>query len=799
MGDRNTNIIRGRETINMPEMVLEGGPAYTHVVLELPGFLAFDQLPVVMLFLSQLNDAAKKEAKPFLLTVHLLSDGTPVKNQLLTDETMTEIVKALTDAYFKRLEGGDEYILKEPEKEHQKLVEEKYKKELEGIATLEATLMQSVAEGELANGTYVDRRMLVRFIPDSMSFFKEPKSNVVTTFPRFHGDNAVTDIVTAGFSLLNDTYPLKLSPESNSASGFMKNFTDLTPCEAHQRLAGLFGGYFADLGRMPTNRLFESRPIADSFIFRNALRSVMEKGVYASDCSAEAAFETAANYYFNLPEEVFEKVTRGYGYRNYYTSLIAEGLLLFVGRKFHLPAKEDVIGSTSGYYEFLAEQSKTDKKAASYFLHDIINLYFRYEELREVHKGEPSFQGVVSEYLERMRATPLNFFEALYGVGGIDQDSWGEFDERPDKGKTMVWKNPWKFRDDVNSFRTLVTNFTRLPPEEKEREIDGIIKLLGAGYDNNVLDRDYNEVFLLAVDLVIEAIGTDEKLADKFARAVLSTVIFLKEDELRKDTLYPARVAEYLSQKWFPQFDSDRYLMTSDMAARLVEWTVSLKRLGENDRIPVFTKSICRIWNIAAGIISEEDRKKIQAPLTETVKNIVIDWARESINGKEKYKNYYKNPNDELDPVIFGDIKFSNYNGGYNWHEVVAWSASKLLNPDNIGKVLIGLTEAVPEIMEKQSDYLEPMLIFIFDACGETKSRMVIRYIMAKMPDCWRLVPLILKCASGFDDKKAVLIAIHEGLSAREDFWTFVRRIFNNETKCQPQRLAGRAFSRIGE
>ncbi len=743
------------------EMAVEGtGVAYTHIVLCVPESMSSENLPSLILFLTQLVEAGEKEQRKMLLTLRFLPGEGPIVMLPLTKDVLINTVAEIVNGH-----------LKDKKKDLLKRTSE--------VLAEEASLfswgsLQELFEKE-KEAYYVDNRIVFLFQPEGL---------------QMPAPSEEADLIVAASPKDKAIYPFNLTfvKSSEQTNKLTQHFSVISSCEMHRRFVEIFGEYAKSAGQAPVNLLFEESPeIARSFILKNALRSLAEKSENAQICDPAFAFETAEQYYFNYEktddgigdDDALEQIndviygwcqssrtsvekndptSSGWAYdyeKAQYKCPIPEGLSLLMDGVNRHPKPEEVVGSSAGYYELLKETVTGNKDIPSYFIYSISKILFLTPNERLTsrlfdmggYKG-PKFEETMPQYLRTMGATPINLWEAFYKFGLIEKanlEKYGKFLDFVREDGAFYLESFLYRRYVLDQFAPLKENFQKLPPDEQEREVEILIDYVHANIKEFIGRNDYRGVVetldVLAIDIAYLAIEGNALLTEKFTKGIVAALTNLGD----------ADIEGYKSSWHLIYYLHSRKLLSSKDSEDIVRWTLSRGNLHEN-----FTSSAYHIWHLLWPLMNDEAKSELLPRLMEKALEIYVGAAKRK-GGDQGHIFGYTNDR---------DLSLSQ-------------TVCEIFSADQLAKMVVELINRYPPILARVEKYIFPMLANIQDA-KPNEWKQIVEYITANTDEGWRLVPYILDIRVTKEDE--VIAAIHAGLQKVEKSeLPFRRKLFNDD------------------
>jgi hypothetical protein len=750
------------------EMVVEGnGVAYTHIVLNVPESMSSENLPSLILFLTQLVEAGEKEQRKALLTLRFLSgEGrTPIVMLPLTKDVLINSVAEIVNGHLKDkkkdlLKRSSDVLVEEASSFSWKPLQELFYKESESY--------------------YVNNRIVFLFQPEGL---------------QVPAPSEEADLIVAASPKDKAIYPFNLTfvKSSGQTDKLTQHFSVLSSCEMHRRFVEIFGEYAKSAGQAPLNLLFEESPeIARSFILKNALRSLAEKSEDASACDGTFAFETAEQYYFNFEKtddgigdddalEQINDVVTGWcqssrarvekndptsdGWAFYYEKVqykchIPEGLSLLIDGVNRLPKPEEIVGSSAGYYELLKETGG-NKDVPSYFIYSILKILLltpnerilrRIIDMGSPYKG-PRFEETMSQYLRTMGATPINLWEAFYKFGLIEKanlEKYGKFLNFVREDGAFYLESFLYEQYILGQFAPLKENFQKLPPDEQEREVEKLIDYVHANIKDIIGRNDYSNVVetldVLAIDIVYSAIEGNAALKEKFTKGIFAALTNLGD----------ADIAGYKSSWHLIYYLHRRKLLSSKDSEDIVRWTLRRGNLHES-----FTASAYHIWHLLWPLMNDEAKLELSPKLMEKALEIYVGAAKRKAGYLSSIFGHHSN--DKL---------------------TLSRTVSEIFSADQLAKMAVELINRYPPILADVEKYIFPMLVTIQDTKPD-KWKQIVEYITANSDEGWMLAPYMLDITTLYgstEEEGKVLAAIHAGLQkVEEDEKPFRRKLFNDD------------------
>ncbi len=723
------------KVIDFGEMTIWGGERL-HAILCLDPAMLDNHLPSLMLFLSQLIDQTKAEGKYLDLTIHIKGGETPIKLMTVTEGdkstegTVDDILAYLFEAAVTGIKGTS------------------LKSKKEGFSL--GDMAEIDAHEELEQYPR-DNDVIFVFEPDSATFSEVPEER---------------DLVSVAFRSDRAAYPYKFNrvKTNEKTKTLLDNLKPISPCTMQAKYAHLFGEYYQENGLPVLKRLFGQSRSTLPYVFKHSLSEFMKhKGLVhdASICNSEDALSTAVSVYFGRELDTF-----GFFLAMSNPSLALRSLMLFTDGENRLPEADEVSALPSGFYEMLTELSQRgDEKAAPFFIHSILGLYFDYADNRFRH-GErvdikPEPEKTFAEYFKRINALPSDFIEGLVGVESLE--------EMHTEGKrklgylTFENKKGSEFREQFNdivlkTFLTLAGNFKTLTAEEKSKEVKKALSWCSGKMKEIIFSKNCNlDTFGVFLDIMYEALSDEPELRRTFTSGLVRIITELDPKEIfpqdQYDRHYFYYVVSYLHKKG---------VLNAWDAKRFVEWTLKFERMDEYLIGHAHLSQVNNTWVDMWGYLSEGDKRafsKIISEKSAAFVDKVIKWTNftqdelqeEGIlvsNWEDRHEAYFFNGTDQY----VDDPGLSTIAG-----------LSKILGVKDLVPIVVEMLDN-EYINTRKRYYLDNAITAVHHYKKGREWLEFVCYLTFAAPTSYKLINRILEVSKDDANRDLILKAVHTGL-----------------------------------
>lgn len=763
--DPHCRLINNREMFcDFDAATIWGGP-HIHAILCIDPVMLDNQLPSLMLFLSQLIDGAKGEGKLLDISIHIKGKDTPIK--LLNihegdgepEGTIDDLLSYLFEASL-GIVGG---TILEGKKNAFSL------KDLAELDRYEASVQYPRGEENIHEIVFV-------FEPEKFGFTEVPENR---------------DLVGVTFRSDRAAYPyeftkVKSGPETEA---LVNGFKPVTPCTMQGEYAYLFGQYYEENGLPILKRLFEAPNLRLPFVFKHSLSEfIRHKGVVhdASLCSAEDALKTAISAYFWYD---YNEVDPFGFFLHIRPSPVLQSLMLFVDGENGHPETAEISALTSGYYEMLVELAERgdekagDKKAAAFFIHSVLTLYYDYAYQRAANNDRqskiPTPEVTFAEYLKRLNALPSDFIEAFVGITTSPE----LLAKGKDSLRYMIAHNEGRpeFKQMFDQFiikalMTMADNFKSLSDDEKAKEVKRVLSWC-SGYIKDIIynPKQNLDSFGIFLDVMYEALKDEPELKRLFTSTLVAILTNIDQKEICTPDDYLGHnfyyIVSYLHKKG---------VLDPGDAKRLVEWTLTFDKLEEYMVGRKMLYQVVSTWVDMWGYLTEKDRVALSDALSKKSPELmdkIVEWTnftqRElQENGELKFEwgddheEYTFHPRD-------GRIDIPN--------ESMITGVSSILDARQLVRVVAGIIDN-EHISEYEKGYIRDAIHAAHHYKKGTDWLEFVCYLTFATPNSYKALDDILEASKDDEERRLTLMAVHTGLVKHDDSWpSFYEDAWENE------------------
>jgi len=717
------------------EMKIWGGERL-HAILCLDPAMLDNHLPSLMLFLSQLIDQTKAEGKYLDLTIHIKGGETPIKLLTVregngsTEGTVDDILAYLFEATVTGIKGT---VLKSKK---------------EGFSLTDLAEIDAHEESEQYPR---DNDIIFVFEPDSATFKEIPEER---------------DLVSVAFRSDRAAYPYKLNrvKTNEKTKTLLDNLKPISPCTMQAKYAHLFGEYYQENGLPVLKRLFGQSKSIIPYVFKHSLSEFMKhKGLVhdASICNSEDALSTAVSVYFGHELDTFEFFLAMSD-----PPLALRSLMLFTDDENRLPEADEVSALPSGFYEMLTELSQRgDEKAAPFFIHSILSLYFDYADNRFRH-GErvdikPEPEKTFAEYFKKINALPSDFIESLVGVESLE----GVHILGKRKLRYLTFENEKgsgfrkQFNDIVlKTFLMLADNFKTLTAEEKSKEVKKALSWCSGKMKEIIFSKNWNlDTFSVFLDIMYEALADEPELRRTFTSGLVRIIT-----ELDPKEIYPKDEREIHHYHYIVSYLHKKGVLNAWDARRFVEWTLKFERMDEYLIGHAHLAQVNNTWVDMWGYLSESDKRAFSKVISE--KSVifvdkVIKWTNFTQDELQKEGSLVSNWEDRHEAYFF------NGTGQYVDDPGLSTMAglSKILGVKDLVPIVVEMLDN-EFISTRKRHYLNNAITAVHHYKKGREWLEFVCYLTFAAPTSYKLISRILEASKDDANRGLILKAVHTGL-----------------------------------